>query len=86
MLKLNINDTIYLTRENASVFDKVESIKVSADVDGNQAVVKVYLLEIGAWFDLVPTSTYNQTYGKFWSVDEINGSAPEYTTTEQANA
>ena len=86
MLNIKVNDTITLTKDDGYVVDTVSKIVIANDVDGNPAVVGVSVIALDTYIALVPTSTYEQKYSKFWTVAEINGLEPEYTLAEQANA
>jgi hypothetical protein len=82
MLSLKVGDTIYLSRGEATVFDKVSKLLIGSDVDGNSAVIKVYLAVIDEWFQLVPSSSYEAKYNAIWEVDEVNGNSPDYILDE----
>ena len=88
MLSINVGDKVYLTKsgQDVSVFDIVKEYRVGSDVDGNPAVIYLDLKNVG-WVKIAMEDSYDQVYQpeKIWTVDEVNGSAPEYTLAEQAN-
>lgn len=79
MFRLNIGDTIYLTKGEAFIFDKVASFSVGQDYQGN-AVVLYVKTEQGLGVKL--GAEYRMYVDDVWTVDKINGSAPEYILVE----
>jgi hypothetical protein len=74
MLSLNIGDTIYLTKNDASIFDKVAGFSVGKDYQGNHVVLYVTTEQgVGVYLG----AEYRMYEDKVWTVDEVNGSAPE---------
>lgn len=79
MLKLNIGDTIYLTKGEAFIFDKVAGFSVGKDYKGNSVVLYVKTdeglgLKLGA--------EYRMYEDDVWTVETVNGSEPEYILVE----
>ena len=84
MFKLSIGDTIYLANEllDSSVIGKVTSYTVGNDINGEEVILTVHLKGITS-FKLAKSNSWT-TNDEVWTVDEVNGSAPEYTLAEQA--
>jgi len=82
MLRINIGDTIYLTKEDASITDTVDGYWVGRDEDGNQAVVGVRLKVADNYYRLTKKYSFSDDV---WTVDEVNGESPIYSVKEYEN-
>ena len=79
MLKIKVGQRIYLTREDASITDTVEGFGVGNDADGNEAVLWVSLKVLGKSVSLAKHYSWSKDV---WTVDELDGEAPTYTSPE----
>jgi hypothetical protein len=82
MFKLSIGDTIYLANEltDSSVIGKVTSYTVGKDINGEELILTVDLKGITS-FALAKKRSWTSDKD-IWTVDEINGSAPEWIMPE----
>ena len=84
MFKLSIGDTIYLANDStdSSVIGKVTHYTVGKDVNGEELILTVSLEGITS-FKLAKSNSWT-TDNELWTVDEVNGSAPEWTRDDEA--
>lgn len=82
MFKLSIGDTIYLANESldSSVIGKVTSYTVGNDINGEEVILTVHLKGITS-FSLAKARSWVSD-DDIWTVDEVNGSAPEWATPD----
>ena len=79
MLHINIGDTVYLTKGNASITDTVEKFTVGTDIDGEECVLSVRLKELCQDITLSKEVKWS---AEPWTVDEVNCESPVYTMPE----